>query len=159
MHCKIIEDIQQQFRNARLKFKLVQAGLVTSSFGLGGAIMYLQTNLELAVACGVSGTALAAAIAFWESRAMRSLADTLVEPISLEGAFRRQYARKIAEKDEDTMTRWVRVLEILKIGLTGPELMKMSKVSTADVKSIESKIENEVPYLRRAAGPALRRNP
>lgn len=157
MHCRIIEDIQKQFRSSKLKFKLYQGGLGLTSVSLASAIFYLQANIELAVGSGLVGAALVGLVGFWESRAMQSLADSLVEPTSLEAAFRRQYARKIAEKDEDTTTRWIRVQEILKIGLNGAELMRMPKVSVADVANIESKINNEVPELRRAAGPALKR--
>jgi hypothetical protein len=158
MHCKIMEDIQGQYRTAKLKFKAFQLGLGTAFTGLGGAVFYLQSNIELALASGVTGAALVGLIGFWESRSMRQHADNLIEQPSLEAAFRRQYARKIAEKDEDTMTRWIRVLEILKIGLNGPELQRMPKVSASDIKTIESKINDEVPKLRRAAGPALKRH-
>ena len=158
MHCKVVEDLQQRYRSAMWRYKIFQGGATVLTLGVPAGLVFMQMPIEIAAIAGGVGAVVTAGITFLESRSLSRLAYELVEQSSLEGAFRRQYARKIAEKDEDTMTRWIRVLEILKIGLTGPELQKMSKISASDVRNIETKLNQDVPDLRRAAGPALRRN-
>ena len=76
-------------------------------------------------------------MAWWQSGVAKSLAHELISEASLDEAFRRLYARKIAENDEYTLSLWTRTIAYLRIGLTASELQALPKIAPSDMTAIE----------------------
>ena len=94
-----------------------------------------------------------AAATYFTNRRLKDRASELASADEYERSFKRLYARRIAERDEYTVSLWTRVADILRHAITAQDIMDMKKLRKSELAELERVIEKEIPNLRRAVGP------
>ena len=154
MHCLVVDNLltaysRQLWRNRAM----VAATALLTCAGSAGALS-LALPMEIAAGVGATGALSTAGLVYYGSQKAESLARELVEPERIESAYRKIYARRIAEKDEFLQALWLRVRDHLRIGLSASELMEMSRPTSSELSTLETILEKDVHNLRRAAAPS-----
>lgn len=157
MHCLIVEELRSQYSRLKLKNGILLGTSLFTTIGLSSGSVFMSLPLELTAGFGASGVVLSSLLYWWQSKALDDHARELVSESRMEGVFKSIYARRLAEKDESINALWLRVKEHLKMGLLPTDLQKMPKISKADMASLTSMIEHDVPNLRRATSPPIYR--
>ena len=154
MHCLLLNDALSQIRKSVWRTYAINifgwgnvVGIPLLLVGFGGYPLDVSAYIGAVGAVGMTG------VSFWHVSRNRSLAVRLATAESFEAIFKRLYARKISERDEDTLALWSRISEILRHSVTPEDLLSLSKMSQGELNQLEKIIDVEIPNLRRAVGP------
>jgi hypothetical protein len=154
MHCKIISETQRQYRRHLLQQFVLISTQGILSVGIPAGFITLGISLDLSAAVGVLGLSTTAATFWYQQFSREAFISSLASESRLEEIYSRLYAKKIAEKDEFTQSLWLRVKHSFRIALTAAEFRLIPKITSSDVAKIENVLNNDIPSLRRKAGPA-----
>ena len=159
MHVSIINDVLSQYKRFRLwNYAMLTAGWV-GGVSLPAGMIALGLPFDIAgttAVCCVLGLSFST---FLQNRTINQLSYKLSSADEVELVFKRLYARKIAERDEDTLALWLRVSDILRNSLTSRDIQTLSSLNYTDTKMLEKIIDEEIPNLRRSIGPSYNRSP
>ena len=157
MHLTVVDDLVKQYRSTTMKSRMMLGALGLSSvLATAGSVM-LSLPMEFIAAIGFSGVGSTGFLYWWQSGRLIEKARELIKDEAMIAAYKRLYARRLAEKDEFTSSLWARVHDHLILGLSAAELKSMDKVRANDLKDLEKILEFDIPNLRRKAAPAFNR--
>lgn len=155
MHLTIVDDLVKQYKAATFKTKAftLVSGLSTV-LGVGGLVA-LQFPLELIAGVGGIGFATTGGLFYYQSRLIHQMATSLMKSEAITAAFKRLYAKRLAERDESLTSLWRRVEDHMLVSLTLNDFRSLEKVKASDVKELDRILEIDIPNLRRKASPAM----
>ena len=84
--------------------------------GVSGGMLVLGLPVDSLLTAAILGSVAMGIYTFIQTRRLKDLATRLSTPEAHEVSYRKLYARKLAERDEDTQALWIRVSEILRHG-------------------------------------------
>jgi hypothetical protein len=157
MHINIVDELSKQYKSAVFRSRMTLGLTGTTSVGILVALVLLGMPPEIiAGATAVSGVG-SGGLFWWQSKDLRRQSGLLATESAMNAAFQKLYARRIAEKDEFTISLWHRVQDHLTLTLSSEDLAGLEKVTTAHVAELDRVLEVEIPNLRRKAAPAFNR--
>jgi hypothetical protein len=157
MHGTIVNDLVQTFRRAMWKSRLMTSGSFLLTAGSVGGAFYFDLPLQTMGTAGALGGLTTLGMVWWQNSALTDLSAQLARPESAENSFRKQYHRKIADKDEFVLSLWARVKEHLRVGLSAEDVRTLKPLSAGDISRLERLMDHEIPELRRDAQPSFNR--
>lgn len=155
MHVTVVDELSKAYKASILKARAVLAASVVAATGVSLGTIMLALPPELIAGSTFLGGAASAGLYWWQKKTLHEQANQLITDDAMIGAYKRLYARKLANKDEFTASLWTRVHDHLILGLNTVEFKSLEKVKSADLKQIEQILEVDIPNLRRKAAPAF----
>ncbi|RHY33496.1 hypothetical protein DYB32_001608 [Aphanomyces invadans] len=119
-------------------------GSKTTETGLGSALEDLESSRNEVINAVMRAP---------ERRADNLITRDLTSEDGLTQHFRRLYGRQLAERDEFVFSIWRRVLPSLQVALNTLGFSKLPKVKPAELKALQSIVNDDIPRLRRQAAP------
>jgi GTPase Era involved in 16S rRNA processing len=157
MHINIVDELSKQYKSAVFRSRMTLGLTGTTSVGILVALVLLGMPPEIiAGATAISGVG-SGGLFWWQSKDLRRQSGQLATENAMNAAFQKLYARRIAEKDEFTISLWHRVQDHLTLTLSSEDLAGLEKVTAAHVAELDRVLEVEIPNLRRKAAPAFNR--
>lgn len=149
----LLQDILSRYR----RLKWTSYGSLTlgwlSSTSTSAGLFYLALPLDVVATTAALTTMGMSAATYFTNRRLKDKASDLASAEEYERTFKRLYARRIAERDEYTISMWTRVADILRHAITAQDIMEMKQLRKSEFTELEHVIEQEIPNLRRAVGP------
>jgi hypothetical protein len=157
MHLRVVDELSKQYKSAQFRSRLMLALTGTSSVAAVAAFAVLGFPPELVAGVFAAGSVGSGGLFWWQTRDLRRQSGQLATESAMNAAFQKLYARRLAEKDEFTISLWHRVQEHLMLTLSSEDLAGLDKVTQAHTAELERVLEVEIPNLRRKAAPAFNR--
>lgn len=157
MHINIVDELSKQYKSALFRSRMMLGLTGTTSVGAVVALALLGMPPELIAGVTVLGGAGSGGLFWWQTKDLRRQSGQLATESAMNTAFKKLYARRLAEKDEFTISLWHRVQDHLTLTLSSEDLAGLEKVSPAHLAELERMLEVEIPNLRRKAAPAFNR--
>ncbi len=157
MHLQVIGDITSQLRRARLTSYLQLIGGLVSIVCAPAGLLVLGLPIDVVATTAVIGSIGMIIIAYVKTKSLEHLAEKLATPEEFDKTFKKLYARRLAEHDEDTIALWTRLSEILRNAVTCKEIQQIGQINKSEIRELEKIIEKDIPELRRSVGPLYNR--
>lgn len=157
MHVSIVDELSKQYKNALFRSRMMLALTGSSSAAMVAAFALLGMPPELIAGAFAVGGLGSGGLFRWQTKDLRRQSGLLATESAMNAAFQKLYARRLAEKDEFTISLWHRVQEHLMLTLSSEDLAALDKVTPAHMAELERVLEVEIPNLRRKAAPAFHR--
>ncbi|ETW09803.1 hypothetical protein, variant [Aphanomyces invadans] len=152
MHATVFESVRAKY--SREKWSRF---FVTTSALVGGnalaATAFMSGLPEVAAVSSVVALATASGLSWFYRNHLAELEKDLTSEDGLTQHFRRLYGRQLAERDEFVFSIWRRVLPSLQVALNTLGFSKLPKVKPAELKALQSIVNDDIPRLRRQAAP------
>ncbi len=155
MHLTVVDELSKAYKKSILKSRVALAAAVAGSSALSVGSVMLGLPVEVLGTTSVLGFGGSAALYWWQHKTLHEQANHLITDDAMIGAYKRLYARKLANKDEFTASLWTRVHDHLILGLNAVEFKSLDAVKGHDLKQVEQILEVDIPNLRRKAAPAF----
>ena len=149
----MVKELAAQYTKRKWHYRMIGAGMVTGTAALGGGAFYLEAPMTVTAGLGVSGVAMTAFFAWWQSSALADMAAQLTRPENFEATFRKLYGRELADNDEYVISLWIRVKDHLKISVHAEDVSRLASTASGATDTDKAKLERlldvEIPELRR----------
>ncbi len=155
MHVTVLDELSKAYKTSILKARAVLGAAAVTAVGVSLGTLMLAMPAEIIAGSTFVGAASSVGLYWWQSKSLHDQAAHLITDDAMIAAYKRLYARKLANKDEFTASLWTRVHDHLILGLTAVEFKSLEKVKSSDLKQIEQILEVDIPNLRRKAAPAF----
>ena len=157
MHINIVDELSKQYKNAVFRSRMMLALTGSTSVGVMIAFTLLGMPAELIAGATAVGSVGSGGLYWWQTKDLRQQSSQLATESAMNAAFQKLYARRLAEKDEFTISLWHRVQDHLTLTLSSEDLANLEKVNSSHISELERILEVEIPNLRRKAAPAFNR--
>ena len=155
MHCKIMNEIIQQYRNLKYKLYFGSVGIlsVAVSVPIGGVLYALPMNVTLIASC--VGLSTSVIMAWYTVHSLKDKAKYLLSANYLNTLYQKLYSKQIANQNEFIDSLWKRVYSHINQTVTPSDLNQLKKLSNKDILLLDNILNADIPKLHRQIAPAL----
>ena len=155
MHATILKDIRQRWSRIYWQSKWQELGVGLAGTGLTTVLAMYGGDVAMTVTGSILATTILSTggLTWYHSSQLQEWERMASSPEELSAAFQRTHARAISDGDEYTAAVWQRIRDHLRIALTQSSISDMPTASDADLKRLQSIIDQDIPELRRLISP------
>ena len=155
MHCKIMNEIIQNYRSLKYKLYFTGVGIlsVAVSVPVAGVLYSLPMNVTMIASC--VGLSTSVIMGWYTIHSLKDKAKYLLSPNYLNALYQRLYSKQIANQNEFVDSLWKRVYSHINQTVTPQDLDQLKKLSSKDSSLLDSILNNDIPKLHRQIAPAL----